>query len=142
MTGAKPSLPKLSFMHDAPAPAPAKPTNQVEVLLAQDRELKAQIAALDIEAKSQISTLELKRADIKSQLAALGESAMDRWYFQEYQREFAENDRREVKRRQRRAAALERDEAVAAMQANPARRELLRNLINNADLGKGNGKVS
>jgi hypothetical protein len=27
------------------------------------------------------------------------------------------------------------------MQANPARRELLRNLINNADLGKGNGKA-
>jgi len=139
MTGAKPSLPKLSFMtEDATAPAP---TNQVEVLLAQDRELKAQIAALDIEAKSQISTLELKRADIKAQLQELGEDAIDRWYFQEYRREFAENDRREVKRRQRRAAALERDEAVAAMQANPARRELLRNLINNADLGKGNGKA-
>jgi hypothetical protein len=26
------------------------------------------------------------------------------------------------------------------MQANPARQELLRNLISNADLGKGNGK--
>jgi hypothetical protein len=103
--------------------------------LAQDRELKAQIAETDD------PTLELKRADIKAQLQALGEDAMDRWYFQEYEREFAVNDRRLEKRRQRRAAALERDEAVAAMQANPARRELLRNLINNADLGKGNGKA-
>jgi hypothetical protein len=139
MIGAKPSLPKLSFMDEPAAPTSA-PINQADVLLAQDLELKSQIAALDIEAKSQIATLELRRADIKAQLQELGEDAIDRWYFQEYRREFAMNDRREVKRRQRRAAALERDEAVAAMQANPARRELLRNLINNADLGKGNGK--
>jgi hypothetical protein len=123
----------------------AEPTapNRREIedrLLARDRELKAQIAELDLNAQSQIQTLELKRADIKAQLAELGESAMDRWYFQEYAREFAMNDRREVKRRQRRAAVLERDEARASLQANPARRELLRNLINNADLGKGNGK--
>jgi hypothetical protein len=133
----KPSLPKLSFMADKPA----APTNEIDALLAQDRELKAQIADLDLDAKSQIATLELKRADIKTRLSELGEAAMDRWYFQEYSREFAVNDRREVKRRQRRAAALERDEAVAAMRANPARRELLRNLISAADLGKGNGKA-
>jgi hypothetical protein len=121
--------------------APTRPTNEVEVLLAQDRELKAQIAELDLDAQSQIQTLKLRRADIKAQLAELGEAAMDRWYFQEYAREFAENDRREVKRRQRRAAALERDEARAALNANPARQELLRNLISAADLGKGNGKA-
>ena len=139
MAGPRPSLPRLSFMaDDAPAP---KPTNEVDALLAQDRELKAQIAELDLNAQSQIQTLKLRRADIKAQLTELGEAAMDRWYFQEYAREFAENDRREVKRRQRRAAALERDEAVAAMRANPARRELLRNLISAADLGKGNGKA-
>ena len=57
------------------------------------------------------------------------------------EREFAENDRREVKRRQRRALALERDEVRAALEANPTRQELLRNLINSADLGKGNGKA-
>ena len=135
----KPTLPKLSFMTEPTAPT--RPTNEVEVLLAQDRELKAQIAELDLDAQSQIQTLKLRRADIKAQLAELGEAAMDRWYFQEYAREFAENDRREVKRRQRRAAALERDEARAALNANPARQELLRNLISAADLGKGNGKA-
>jgi hypothetical protein len=79
-------------------------------------------------------------------------------------------DHREAKRQRRKAAAEERErlaeerhtrlnpEALAklrssiallkeakpealSMQANPARRELLRNLINNADLGKGNGKA-
>jgi hypothetical protein len=110
---------------------------RIEQLLSEDRELIAQIA----ETSTQTSTLELKRADIKSELASLGEDAIDRWYFQEYRREFALNDRREEKRRQRRAAALERDEAVAAMRANPARREVLRNLISN-HLGNGKaGKV-
>jgi hypothetical protein len=129
MTGAKPTLAKLSFMTDEPAPAP-KPTNEVEVLLARDRELKAQIA-----------TLELKRADIKAQLQEIGEDALDRWLHQEYAEQFAINAHREVKRRQRRALALERDEARAALNANPTRQELLRNLISNADLGKGNGKA-
>jgi hypothetical protein len=91
--------------------------DQIDALLAEDLALKAEIAALDFDAKSQISTLQLKREDIKAQLQGLGEGAMDRWYFQEYRREFAVNDRREEKRRQRRAAALERDEAVAALRA-------------------------
>jgi hypothetical protein len=120
MTGAKPN--------------PLTRAGRIEQLLQDDLELKAQIATLDVEAKAQISTLDLKRAEIKAQLEALGEDAVDRWYFQEYRREFAVNDRREEKRRQRRATALERDEAVAAMKANPARRELLRNLISNANI--------
>ena len=132
---ARPTLPKLSFMTDDELASP----RPVDVLLAQDRELKAQIAELDLTAQSQISTLELKRADIKSRLQELGESAMDRWYFQEYAREFAVNDRREEKRRHRRAAVFERDEARAALNANPARQALLRNLISN--LEKGNGKA-
>jgi hypothetical protein len=96
---------------------------RIEQFLKDDRELRAQTATPEVERK---------RADIKAQLQAL--DAIDRWHAQEHRPELAMNERKEEKRRKRRAAALERDEAIAAMKANPARRELLRNLVNNANL--------
>src|SRR5262245_8995025 len=92
MTNA-PSLPKLTFLSD-------ERTAQIDALLREDRELK------------------LRREEIKAELEALGEDAKDRWYHQEYEREFAENARKAERQRQLRAKDEERKRRVNDRLAN------------------------
>jgi hypothetical protein len=63
---------------------------------------------------------ELKRRldEIKAELEALGPDAMDAWYQQEYEREFAENARKAERRRQLRAKDEERKRRVNGRLAN------------------------
>jgi hypothetical protein len=85
-----PSLPKLTFLSD----------ERVNALLREDRELKR------------------RREEIKAELEALGEDAKDRWYHQEYEREFAENARKAERQRQLRAKDEERKRMVNGRLAN------------------------
>jgi hypothetical protein len=84
------SLPKLTFLSD----------DRVDALLREDRELKR------------------RREQIKAELEALGEDAKDRWYQQEYEREFAENARKAERQRQLRAKDEERKRKVNGRLAN------------------------
>jgi hypothetical protein len=78
--------------------------DQIDALLKEDAALKLQIGALEV-----------KRATLRDALSEFGEGAMDRWFHQEYAREFALNARREAKRRQRREAVEQQDEEVARL---------------------------
>ena len=77
---------------------------QIDALLKEDRELKAQIAEL-----------QSRRDHLRDRISAFGEAARDRWFFQEYAREMAITERKELKRRQRRAVAEQQAEEVAAL---------------------------
>ena len=69
-----PSLPKLTFVSD-------ERDERIDALLREDRELKR------------------RREEIKAELEAFGEDAKDRWYQQEYAREYAENARKAERQR-------------------------------------------
>ena len=72
---------------------------RVVALLREDRELKR------------------RREEIKAELEALGEDAKDRWYQQEYEREFAVNARKAERQRQLRAKDEERKRSVEERRA-------------------------
>src|SRR5262249_46348172 len=72
----------------------------IEALLREDRELKR------------------RREEIKAELEAFGEDAKDRWYQQEYAREYAENARKAERQRQLRAKDEERKRKVNGRLAN------------------------
>jgi hypothetical protein len=65
-----------------------------DALLREDRELKR------------------RREEIKAELEALGPDAMDAWYHQEYEREYAVNARKAERQRQLRAKDEERKRKV------------------------------
>jgi hypothetical protein len=71
-----------------------------DALLREDRELKS------------------RREEIKAELEAMGPDAMDAWYQQEYEREFAENARKAERRRELRAADAQRKKKVEERRAN------------------------
>jgi hypothetical protein len=89
----KPSLPNLTFLSD-------ERDAQIDALLREDRELKR------------------RREEIKAEIETLGEDAKDRWYFQEYEREYAENARKAERQRQLRAKDEERKRNVNGRLAN------------------------
>ena len=91
----KPGLPSLQFMADD-----VTGDERVDALLREDRELKR------------------RREEIKAELETLGEDAKDRWYFQEYEREYAENARKAERQRQLRAKDEERKRKVNGRLAN------------------------
>jgi hypothetical protein len=70
-----------------------------DALLREDRELKR------------------RREEIKAELEALGPDAMDAWYLQEYEREYAENARKAERRRQLRTADEKRRRKVEEQRA-------------------------
>jgi hypothetical protein len=84
------TLPTLTFLSD----------ERVDALLREDRELKR------------------RREEIKAEIEALGEDAKDRWYQQEYAREYAENARKAERQRQLRAKDEERKRRVNDRLAN------------------------
>ena len=84
------TLPTLTFLSD----------ERIDALLREDRELKR------------------RREQIKAELEALGEDAKDRWFHQEYEREFAENAREAERQRQLRAKDEERKRMVNGRLAN------------------------
>jgi hypothetical protein len=62
--------------------------------------------------------LKRRREEIKAEIEALGEDAKDRWYQQEYAREYAENARKAERQRQLRAKDEERKRKVNDRLAN------------------------
>src|SRR5262249_1502736 len=70
------------------------------------------------EGRAEDRELKRRREEIKSELEALGENAKDRWYHQEYEREFAENARKAERQRQLRAKDEERKRRVNDRLAN------------------------
>ena len=94
-TRAKPTLPALTCLSDE-----ATGDERIDALLREDRELKR------------------RREEIKAELQALGEDAKDRWYQQEYEREYAENARKAERQRQLRAKDEERKRRVNGRLAN------------------------
>jgi len=88
------SLANLTFMADD-----ATGDERKDALLREDRELKR------------------RREEIKAELEALGPDAMDAWYQQEYEREYAENARKAERRRQLRTADEKRKRKVEEQRA-------------------------
>jgi bifunctional ADP-heptose synthase (sugar kinase/adenylyltransferase) len=81
-----------------------------DALLREDRELKR------------------RREEIRAELEAMGPDAIDAWYQQEYEREYAVNARKAERRRQLRAADEERKRKVDERRARmtPEAREKLK----------------
>jgi hypothetical protein len=91
----KPSLTNLRFMADE-----ATGDERRDALLREHRELKRRLD------------------EIKAELEALGPDAMDAWYRQEYEREYAVNARKAERQRQLRAKDEERRRRVNGRLAN------------------------
>ena len=113
MLSAKPTLPTLTCLSDAP-PRTLTRAERIEMFLREDAE-----------AKSQIERLNHRRADLKALLKEMGEDAFERWYFQEHGEDMARIKQKEEKRHERRAALEERQRKVEERRANmtPARWE-------------------
>jgi hypothetical protein len=90
----KPTLPTLTFMSDD-----ATGNERRDALLREDRELKR------------------RREEIRAELEAMGPDAIDAWYQQEYEREYAVNARKAERRRQLRATDEERKRKVRERRA-------------------------
>ena len=106
MLSAKPTLPTLTCLSDAP-PRTLTRAERIEMFLREDAE-----------AKSQIERLNHRRADLKALLKEMGEDAFERWYFQEHGEDMARIKRKEEKRHERRAALEERQRKVEERRAN------------------------
>jgi hypothetical protein len=91
----KPTLRTLTFMSDD-----ATGNERRDALLREDCELKR------------------RREEIRAELEAMGPDAIDAWYHQEYEREFAENARKAERQRQLRAKEEERKRRVNARREN------------------------
>jgi hypothetical protein len=94
----KPTLRTLTFMSDD-----ATGNERRDALLREDRELKR------------------RREEIRAELEAMGPDAIDAWYQQEYEREYAVNARKAERRRQLRAADEERKRKVDERRARMKR---------------------